>query len=122
MLARFTIAADHSARSRAAILREFAGRAPMIRDMWGPPTAYHSGSFGEGDVYFIPALMWDTIRQRVGDREFWSLATRWLRTHRFTSQDRDALAAWWTAESGRDLRPLFRAWLVGRREPSWHAG
>jgi aminopeptidase N len=121
-LTEVTWSADHSARSRAGILREFAGRAAMIRDTWGPPAAYHPSSFGEGDVYVIPALMWDTIRQRVGDREFWSLATRWLRTHRFTSQDRDTLIAWWTAESGQNLRPLFRAWLVGRREPSWHAG
>jgi aminopeptidase N len=66
--------------------------------------------------------MWDTIRQRLGDEEFWSLATRWLKTHRFTSQDRDTLAAWWSEQSGEGLTPVFRAWLEGPREPTWTAG
>jgi aminopeptidase N len=121
-LAEVNWTADHSAKSRPEILREFASRANWIRDMWGPPTAYHPESFGEGDVYFIPALMWDTIRQRVGDEEFWSLATRWLQSHRFTSQDRATLTAWWSKESGQDLAPVFDAWLVAESEPTWHAG
>jgi aminopeptidase N len=121
-LAEVNWSADHAEDSRPAILREFAVRANWIRDMWGPPTAYHPESFGEGDVYFIPALMWDTLRQRLGDDEFWSLATRWLETHRYTSQDRQTLVDWWSTESGEDLTPLFDAWLVGDREPTWHAG
>jgi aminopeptidase N len=121
-LAEVNWTSDHSAQSQAEILRGFAERANWIRDMWGPPTAYHPESFGEGDVYFIPALMWDTIRQRLGDDEFWSLATRWLQTHRFTSQDRRALVAWWSEESGQDLTQVFDAWLVGERQPTWHAG
>jgi aminopeptidase N len=121
-LAEVNWSADHGPDSREEILRSFAHRASWIRDMWGPPTAYHPESFGEGDVYFIPALMWDTLRQRLGDDEFWSLATRWLQAHRFTSQDRAALAAWWSRESGQDLTPVFDAWLVGEREPAWRAG
>jgi len=121
-LAEVNWSADHGAGSRQEILRGFADRASWIRDMWGPPTAYHPESFGEGDVYFIPALMWDTLRQRLGDDEFWSLATRWLQTHRFTSQDHDTLAAWWSKQSGEDLTPVFRAWLEGPREPAWHPG
>jgi aminopeptidase N len=120
-LAEVNWSADHGAGSRQEILRGFADRASWIRDMWGPPTAYHPESFGEGDVYFIPALMWDTLRQRLGDEEFWSLARRWLRAHRFTSQDRDTLVAWWSRESGQDLTPLFHAWLEGPRQPTWHA-
>jgi aminopeptidase N len=121
-LAEVNWSADHGPTPRADILREFASRASLIRDMWGPPTAYHPESFGEGDVYFIPALMWDTIRQRLGDDEFWSLARRWLTAHRFTSQDRDTLATWWSRESGEDLTPVFDAWLEGSEEPAWRAG
>ena len=62
------------------------------------------------------------IRQRLGDEEFWSLATRWLQSHRFASQDRATLTAWWSAQSGQDLTPIFDAWLVAEREPAWHAG
>jgi len=113
--------ADHGPQSLDQILQRWNGEAPFMRSTWGPPARYHRGSFGEGNVYYIPALMWDLVRQRVGDDEFWRLARRWLTTHRFTSQDRDTVAAWWSRRTGHDLRPLFHEWLVGRDQPTWTA-
>jgi aminopeptidase N len=118
-LAEVNWTADHSGKSRDDILRRFAAFAGPLRAQYGPPADYRPGTFGEGNAYYIPALMWDTIRQRLGDEEFWSLAVRWLRTHRFTSQDRDTLATWWSKASGQDLTPVFHAWLEGPREPTW---
>jgi hypothetical protein len=66
--------------------------------------------------------MWDTVRQRLGDATFWRLAAAWPRTQRFTSQDRTALATWWSRRSGQNLRPLFHQWLLGAHEPTWHPG
>ena len=114
--------ADHTPQVLPTILREWSYMAPGLRRRYGPPAAYAPGSFAEGNAYYIPGLMWDTIRQRLGDRMFWRLATRWPRAHRFTSQDRDALAAWWSTKSGQNLRPLFHRWLLGSAEPTWHAG
>jgi aminopeptidase N len=114
--------AAHSAQSLTGILRRWSRSAAQMRSEYGAPAAYHPGSFGEGNVYYIPALMWDTLRQRLGDEQFWSLATRWLHRHRFTSQDRDSLAAWWSRASGQDLTSFFHTWLLGPREPAWHAG
>jgi aminopeptidase N len=113
---------EHGPKSLDAILGDWASVAGSMRSAYGAPTHYRPGTFGEGNAYYIPALMWDTIRQRLGDEEFWSLATRWLKTHRFTSQDRDTLAAWWSEQSGEGLTPVFRAWLEGPREPTWTAG
>ena len=121
-LAEVNWTADHTPVSQNDILRNWTSFAPALRLKYGPPTDYRPGSFGEGNAYYIPALMWDTIRQQVGDEEFWSLATRWLQAHRFTSQDRDTLIAWWSKESGQDLAPVFDAWLEGPRQPTWHAG
>jgi len=118
-LAEVCWTSDHGGDSRSRILRAWSRSAPGIRQMFGPPAHYRVGSFGEGNVYYVPALMWDTIRRRLGDQEFWSLARRWLTTHRFTSQDRDTLASWWSQESGQDLTPVFHAWLLGPREPAW---
>jgi len=112
---------DHGPHSREDILQSWSRFAPGLRLKYGAPTHYRPGTFGEGNVYYIPALMWDTIRQRLGDDEFWSLATRWLQTHRYTSQDRDTLVAWWSKESGQNLSSLFDAWLEGTREPAWEA-
>ena len=111
--------ADHSADSLDRILHDWSIQASFMRDEWGPPAAYHPGSFGEGNVYYIPALMWDEIRQRVGTATFWRLSRQWLATHRYTSQDRDAVAAWWSRRTGQDLRPLFHAWLLGSAQPTW---
>ncbi len=121
-LAEANWTSEHGPKSRAAILGGWAKFAAGIRGQYGAPARYARGSFGEGNAYYIPALMWDTLRQRLGDDEFWSLATRWLQTHRFTSQDRDTLAAWWSRESGEDLTPVFHAWLEGPQEPAWQAG
>jgi aminopeptidase N len=121
-LAEANWTSDHGPKSLDQILHGWATIAAGLRARYGSPTAYRSGSFAEGNAYYIPALMWDTLRQRLGDREFWSLARGWLHSHRFTSQDRDTLAAWWSQASGQDLTPVFHAWLTGRREPDWHAG
>ena len=121
-LAEANWTADHTSASLDDILHRWSTFAGGMRSEYGPPADYRPGSFGEGNAYYIPALMWDTIRQRLGDRQFWSLATRWLRTHRFTSHDRESLAAWWSTESGQDLAPLFHAWLLAKEEPPWHAG
>jgi aminopeptidase N len=121
-LAEANWTSSHGPRSLDGILRQWASYAGGMRAQYGPPTHYRPGTFGEGNVYYIPALMWDTIRQRLGDDEFWSLARRWLRAHRYTSQDRDTLAAWWSRESGEDLTPVFHSWLEGRTQPAWTAG
>jgi len=113
---------DHGRKSLNQILGRWASFADAMRAQYGPPADYDPDTFGEGNAYYIPALMWDTIRQRLGDDAFWRLATRWLQTHRFTSQDRDSLAAWWSQQSGQDLTPVFTAWLTGPHEPTWHPG
>jgi aminopeptidase N len=120
-LAEATWTGDHGPDTRAQILRGWSRFVGGMRAEYGAPAHYRPGSFGEGNAYYIPALMWDTLRQRLGDDEFWRLARRWLATHRFTSQDRDTLAAWWSKASGENLTPVFHAWLLGPREPTWHA-
>jgi aminopeptidase N len=118
-LAEANWTAAHGPLSLASILRRWSRVAGSMRATFGPPAHYHPGSFAEGNAYYIPALMWDTIRRRLGDPEFWSLVRRWPTAHRFSSQDRHTLAAWWSRKSGRDLAPLFRVWLLGPREPPW---
>ena len=121
-LAEGSWTADHGPDSLNRILHGWNVQASFMRSMWGPPARYHPGSFGEGNVYYLPALMWDEVRQRVGTAEFWRLAREWLTTHRFTSQDRDTVVAWWSRRTGQDLRPLFHAWLLAAHQPAWHAG
>jgi aminopeptidase N len=121
-LAEVSWTADHGRQSRRRILTGYAAFAGQLRARYGPPAHYRAGTFGEGNAYYIPVLMWDTIRQQIGDATFWKLAARWPRAHRFTSQDRAAIAAWWSRHSGQELRPVFRRWLLASAEPAYHAG
>ncbi|WP_191907823.1 M1 family metallopeptidase [Nocardioides cynanchi] len=118
-LAEVNWTADHGRQSRRAILTHFKTFVGPMREQYGPPARYRPGSFGEGNVYYIPALMWDTIRQRLGDAEFWKLVAAWPRSHRLTSQSRDTLAAWWSRQSGQHLTPVFHRWLLSTVEPPY---
>jgi aminopeptidase N len=118
-LAELNWTADHGPRTQRPILTAWAGAAPQMRAADGPPAAYRPDTFAEGNAYYIPALMWDTIRQRVGDQEFWRLVRAWPRSHRFQSEGRNDLIAWWSKKSGQDLAPLFHRWLLGSTEPPY---
>jgi aminopeptidase N len=121
-LAEVDWTSGHSHQSRRGILTRYQTFVGRMRAQYGPPASYRPGTFGEGNAYYIPVLMWDTIRQRLGDATFWKLAAAWPRAHRFTSQDRDTMGAWWSKQSGQDLVPVFRRWLLASAEPPYHAG
>jgi aminopeptidase N len=114
--------ADHGPEDLPQILRRWSTFAAGMRSQFGAPSQYAAQSFGEGNVYYVPALMWDTIRQRLGDATFWGLAAAWPHTHLYTSQSRTSIADWWSERSGQDLHPLFSSWLEGTTQPTWHAG
>ena len=91
-LAEANWTAVHGPGLATAILRGWASSWRRSGAACGPPAHYQPQSFAEGNVYYIPALMWDDVRQRLGNRAFWRLAAQWPKTHRFTSQDRDVVA------------------------------
>ena len=61
--------------------------------------------------------MWHEIRGLLGDREFWRLVREWPQSMPYGSSDYDGIVGWWSRESGRDLAPVFDAWLLGETSP-----
>ena len=59
------------------ILQQIARTERESRRVNGPPAAYDPKTFGEIQVYYGPALMWDQIRQRVGEEKFWAMVRAW---------------------------------------------
>ncbi|HET8959333.1 M1 family aminopeptidase [Nocardioides sp.] len=100
-------------------LAEFAAADGAERSAAGPPADYDPATFGEGNIYYLPALMWDEVRTRVGDDRFWQAVRAWPRSHDNANAGYDDIAAWWSRKAGDDLRPLFDAWLLGRRSPPY---
>ena len=50
------------------VLDRFAPAEPLLRREAGPPADYDPATFGEGNVYYSPALMWHELRERLGER------------------------------------------------------
>ena len=109
--------AENQGEPVSAVMDRWAEIEVLERAEAGPPAAYDRDSFGSSNVYYGPALMWDEVRQRLGDEEFWALAREWPAAHDNANADYDDITSWWSEQSGDDLSALFDAWLLGETTP-----
>jgi len=109
--------AEHDHFSVRGLMQRWAQAEPQMRRAAGPPADYDPSTFGEGNVYYSPALMWDQLRRRVGDETFWSVVRSWPRAHEDGNASYDDLTSYWSARTGLDLGPFFHAWLLGKTSP-----
>lgn len=101
----------------SAILDSWAVIEARERAAAGPPAAYELDAFGSSNVYYGPALMWDDLRQQLGDQAFWRLAAAWPDVHADGNADYDDITSWWSEQTGEDLSGFFDAWLLGDTTP-----
>ena len=111
--------ADDTGMSLETVLGRFAPAEPLLRREAGPPADYDPATFGRGNVYYSPALMWDELRERLGEEEFWSGVRAWPEAHRNGNAGYDDITAWWSERTGEDLSSFFDAWLLGETSPPW---
>jgi aminopeptidase N len=114
--------ADQSGRDVAEIMDEWALFEPGMRAESGPPADYDPAEFGEGNIYYSPALMWHELRERVGDEVFWRIVRDWPASQAQSaggdgSADREEYLAWIEEETGQELTSFFDAWLLGETTP-----
>ncbi len=95
-------------------LHRWRASEPGLEEQFGPPARYDPATFGESNAYYGPALMWDALRRRLGDREFWSLVRGWPKAHEDGNASYDDIVSWFSQHSGQDLRPLFDSYLLHR--------
>jgi aminopeptidase N len=101
-----------------SVMDQWARVEPRLRANYGPPADYDPDSFGAGNVYYGPALMWDELRQRLGDDEFWALVRDWPASHDNDNADYDDITTWWSEQTGQDLSGFFDDWLLGEKTPA----
>ena len=99
------------------VLGRFAPSERLLRREAGPPADYDPATFGRGNVYYSPALMWDELRERLGEEEFWSGVRAWPEAHRNGNAAYDDITTWWSERTGEDLSSFFDAWLLGETSP-----
>lgn len=83
----------------------------------GPPGAFDPAEFGESNVYYGPALMWQELRERIGDDAFWDVVRAWPAERDNANADREDYLAWIEDRTGEELTDLFDAWLLGETTP-----
>lgn len=89
----------------------------QLRQDAGPPAYFQEDSFGSGNVYYIPAVMWDELRKKVGDATFWRLVREWPTLREDGNADFEDITTWWSEQTGEDLTDFFDAWLLGPDTP-----
>ena len=109
--------ADRAGIGIDSVLDAWAAFEPTMRAESGPPGAYDPTRFAEGNVYYGPALMWHEVRERVGDRAFWSMVRAWPASRAHGNADRRQYLAWVEEHTGTELTDLFDAWLLGETTP-----
>ncbi len=88
-----------------------------LRKRYGPPGSPDPQEFAASNVYVCPALLLDTIRERVGEPEFFALLRDWVQRHRDGTADRAAFTAFADQHTGKDLTGLINAWLDSTTTP-----
>ncbi|MEP9363212.1 M1 family metallopeptidase [Nocardioides sp. CN2-186] len=109
--------AEATHQSLDAMVDEWAAYDDQLRSQDGPPADYRPESFGGGNVYYIPAVMWDELRKRIGDDEFWRLVREWPASHAYGNAGYDDITAWWSEQTGEDLTGFFDDWLMSDTTP-----
>jgi aminopeptidase N len=109
--------AEQSGRTIAQQMDIWAGYEDDYRAESGPPAAYDPAAFGEGNIYYGPALMWHELRERVGDEQFFRVLREWPSARDNRSTGRDDYLAWLEDELDQELTGFFDAWLLGEETP-----
>ena len=108
--------AQQDGRTVDSVMDDYAGFEQSLRAEAGPPAAYDPEQFGEGNIYYGPALMWHELRKRIGDDAFWKLVRDWPARDPETNASRDEYLDWLVAQTHVD-RSFFNDWLLSPTTP-----
>ncbi|GAA4087056.1 M1 family metallopeptidase [Nocardioides kongjuensis] len=97
---------------------EWAAFESDLRAESGPPGAFDPTRFGDGNIYYGPALMWQELRERVGERKFFEVLREWPAREANGTADRREYVDWIEQTTGEELSDFFDAWLLDPDTPS----
>ena len=109
--------ADSSSRDIDDVMDEWAVYEEQYRAEGGPPGNYDPTTFGVGNIYYGPALMWHELRRQIGDRAFWAMVRKWPPVNARGNASREDYLAWIEKETGEELTSFFDAWLLDEKTP-----
>ena len=95
----------------------WATAEPEMRAESGPPGNYDPTTFGQGNIYYGPALMWHELRKKIGNDRFWAMVRKWPSVNKQGNATREEYLDWIEEETGEELTAFFDAWLMGEKTP-----
>ncbi len=110
--------AERSGQSLDSLMRYWASFEPQMRRESGPPADYDPATFGEGNIYYGPALMWHALRKKIGDDTFWEIIRAWPQVREDGNANREQFIDWLNEQTGRDLTAFYDSWLLDRSSPA----
>ena len=113
---------ERSGQPLDSLMDDWASYEPQMRDEAGPPGAFDPSTFGEGNIYYGPALMWHELRRRIGDERFWSVVRAWPADRDNGNAGRRFFVDWLNRQTGQDLTDFYDAWLLDPSQPPRLAG
>ena len=81
----------------------WAAAEPGMRAESGPPGDYDPTTFGQGNIYYGPALMWHELRKKIGDDAFWAMVRKWPQVNARGNATREDYLDWIEEETGEEL-------------------
>jgi len=108
---------EHGGDPLESTMAEYAAADASLRAQAGPPGEYDPATFGEGNIYYLPALMWHRLRGQIGDQAFWTMVREWPATYDNSGATREEYFAWVEETTGEELSAFFAGWLTGDEPP-----
>ena len=109
----------HGGDSTATHLADLLAKPASDTDEWNPPPGNPGSGAGifAGSVYDRGAGTLAALRQKVGDRTFFTIMRGWLRQHPYGNATVGQFTAYAERVARRDLTPFFRTWLYQPGKP-----
>ncbi len=108
---------EHGGEPLDAVMGDIAAGDRASRRTSGPPADFDPQRFGDGNIYYLPALMWHELRADLGDEVFWAMVRAWPAERDDVATDREDYWAWLEEQTGEELTAFLEAWLLGRTTP-----
>lgn len=109
--------AEEEGISVAAKMDEWAAFEEALRAEAGPPAAYLPDSFGSSNIYYGPALMYQELREMVGDEKFFEVVRGWPAANDNGNVGREEIFAYLEKTTGEELSAFLDDWLLGETTP-----
>ena len=113
----------HGGQTAAQRFADLAATPASDDDFWNPPPGDpgEAANLFAGSVYDRGAMTLQALREKIGDRAFFTVMRRWYAEHKYGNVSTPEFVALAQQVSRQDLGAFFKAWLYTPGKPAFLA-